>query len=126
MPATEPPPPPMPDLPQDMLVPFRLERPLRAGDTHIQGSGPPGVPIIIANVTLMGEPLVFGEVGPDGRFDFELPGPLEEHYRIGVAVGEIVGMPWTEETFRHPVFHGEEPQTVPQVGFFYDSSQVVP
>lgn len=117
---------PTPDLPQEMLVPFRLEKPLRAGDTQIRGSGPPGVPIIIANITLMGEQIVFGEIGPDGRFDFELSNPLEENYRIGLALGDMTGKSWTEETFRHPMFHGDEAQTVPQAGFYYDSSQVQP
>lgn len=125
-PTTESPSTPLPDLPQEMLVPFRLEKPLRVGDTQVRGSGPPGVPIIIANVTLMGEPLVFGEIGPDGHFEVELPSPLEENYRIGVALGDFAGTPWTEEIFRHPVFYGDESQTVPQVGFFYDTNLVKP
>jgi hypothetical protein len=125
--ATEPlPSTPLPDLPEDMLVPFRLDRPLRAGDTHVRGSGPPGVPIVIANVTRMGDPLVYGEIGADGRFDFELPDPLEASVRIGVALGDLSGEPWNEETFQHPVFNGEGSQTVPQVGFFYDTTQVEP
>lgn len=115
-----------PDLPQEMLVPFRLDKPLRAGDTHVRGSGPPGVPIIVANITLMGEQLVFGEIGPDGQFEFQLPDPLEENYRIGLTVGNLTGTSWTEETFRHPLFHGDDPQTAPQAGFYYDSSLVEP
>ena len=116
---------PLPNLTQEMLVPFRLEKPLHAGDTHVRGSGPPGVPIIIANITLMGEPLVLGEIGPDGHFDFVLPKPLEENYRIGLALGDLAGKPWTEDDFRQPSFYGDEAQTVPQVGFFYDSCLAV-
>lgn len=114
------------NLPQEMLVPFRLEKPLRAGDTHVRGSGPPGVPIVITNITLMGEPLVYGKIGADGRFDLELPDPLQENYRIGIALGDLAGTPWTKEDFRNPLFYGDEAQTVPKVGFFYDSSLVIP
>jgi predicted small lipoprotein YifL len=117
---------PVPDLPEEMLVPFRLEKPLRAGDIAVRGSGPPDVPIIIANVTLMGTPLIFGEIGPDGHFEFDLPAPLEENHRIGLALGDLTGTPWSEEMFRDPVSYGDEPQTVPQVGFFYDTSLVKP
>ena len=109
-----------------MLAPFRLEKPLRVGDTRVRGSGPPEVPIILADITLMGEPLVFGNTTADGTFDFELPQPLELNHRIGVALGDQAQTPWTEEQFRLPLFRGDEPQTVPNVGFFFDTSLVVP
>jgi hypothetical protein len=108
-----------------MLVAFHLEKPLRAGATTIRGSGPPGTPFVVANVTFMGEPWVFGTVGEDGTFEFEIQA-LEENHRIGIALGDLSQTPWTEEQFRDPLFNGDEAQSVPNVGFFYDTALVGP
>lgn len=113
-------------LPEEMLVAFRLEKPLRAGDTVVRGLGPQNVPIVLADVTFMGEPIVFGTIGADGTFAFELPAPLEEGHRIGLGLGDLGQTPWSEEDFRDPRLYGDEALSVPNVGFFYDTNLVAP
>ena len=38
-----------------------------ANAVEVRGTGPAGVPIFIADITFMGEPLGTGTIGPDGK-----------------------------------------------------------
>lgn len=104
-------------------TPFRLERPLRAGATEIRGTGPAGVPIFIADVTFMGEPLGTGTIGPDGTFVVPVP-PLPDGHRVGLALGVLDGTPWKPEDFYLPEYYGTGFMQAPQVGFFHDTVMV--
>lgn len=106
-------------------TPFTLEKPIVAGDTFVRGTGPAGVPIIIMDVTSMGIPLGQVTIGEDGTFEVEVQ-PLGENYRIGIALGDLSGTDWTEESFQDDSFEGDEAKSVPLVGFFFDTAMVGP
>lgn len=101
-------------------TPFQIERPLIAGATEVRGTGPAGVPVFIADVTFMGEPLGVGTIGPDGKFVVSVPA-LPDTHRIGLALGVLDGTQWKAEDFYRPEFFGKDSMQAPQVGFFHDT-----
>jgi hypothetical protein len=106
------------------VVPFRINKPIQAGATEVSGTGPPALPIVIADVNFMGEILGEGVIGADGAFTIKLGIPLEEEHRIGVALNDLTGTPWQSNDFSDPGFFGEESRQVPTVGFFFDTAAV--
>jgi hypothetical protein len=104
-------------------VPFRLDKPLVAGATEVTGSGTPGVPLLLQNVTFMGEMIAQTTVDDSGRFAFTVP-PLEAEVRIGISVGDLAGTRWTPDYFLAPGFRGDEGVSLPNVGYFLDTALV--
>ena len=112
---------PAPDATRDpSIVPFVLDRPLVAGSTEVTGAGPAGVPIVLHDVTFMGEELGTTVVGLNNRFSIVVQ-PLEAAHRVGVAIGDLTGTEWTSENFEGSRFDGPQPMMVPQAGIYLDS-----
>jgi len=105
------------------VVPFQLDRPILPDATEVRGSGPAGVPIYVADVTFMGEPLGTGTIGADGKFVVKVP-PLADGHRIGVALGILDGTRWKPEDFYQQGYYGPDAMQAPQVGFFHDTVMV--
>jgi hypothetical protein len=110
-------------LPVSYAVPFRLDRPIVAGADVVHGTGPAGVPILIADITFMGEVLGQGTIGPDGKFTIKVK-LLEAGHRIGLGLAELAGTQWKAEDFYPAEFFGPDAMQVPQVGFFHDTVMV--
>ena len=91
--------------------------------TVVRGTGLAGVPVFIADVTFMGEPLATGTIGPDGKFSIPVPA-LESKHRIGLALGEMSGTQFKSEQFYSTEFQGPEAMQLPQVGYFLDTVMV--
>lgn len=106
------------------VEPLQLDKPIPAGSTKVTGSGPPGVPIVLMDITFGGNLLASGVIGEDGKFQLTLDRPLEARHRIGVTLGELSGTQWQREDFADERFYGDEALSVPQVGFFYDTYMV--
>jgi hypothetical protein len=105
------------------VVPFRLNKPIIEGADHVSGTGPAGIPIVIADVSFMGEALGTDKIGPDGKFSIKVP-VLEKNHRIGLRVGELAGTRWKAEDFDPQGFWGDGATQVPQVAFFHDTALV--
>ena len=110
-----------PNAPPVAVVPFHLNRPIPVGASEVSGTGPAGVPILIADVTAYGEVLAQGIIQEDGTFVIALPYPIEANHRIGLSLNDLAGTGWSEDTFSDPGFVGEEFKLVPMVGVYYDS-----
>lgn len=106
------------------IVPFVLDRPLEPGATVVSGSGPANVPIVIANVFLMGEIIGEGTIGADGHFSFPISPTLETGHWIGIALDNLTDSEFAYEDFYAQGFRGPGAEQVPQVGFIYDSEFV--
>lgn len=106
------------------VIPFRLDKPVREGAQEITGSGPPGVPVMILDVTFMGNILGETTIDDDGTFIVTIPS-LEKNHRIGLTIGYLDGTEWSPEDFYAPEFNGDEPLQVPMVDFFFDTTMVV-
>jgi hypothetical protein len=115
---------PTPETSRIPIVPFILDRPLKPGATIVSGSGPANVPVVIANVFLMGEIIGEGTIGADGRFEFTVTPALEVGHWIGIALNSLDGTDFAYEDFYANGFRGPGAEQVPQVGFIYDSEFV--
>jgi hypothetical protein len=113
----------VPTLSAGQVYAFRLDKPIRSGTMRVTGGGPPGVPIIIVDITFGGLVLATGNIDQSGRFVFELNQPLEANHRIGLGLGNLSGTPWESIKFDSK-FYGGEPMNVPLVGFFFDTCLV--
>lgn len=98
---------------------FRIDRPLNEGDTEVAGSGPPGVPIVIMDVsytTVIGE----GEVDSDGYFSIDVDPPLKQYSLIGIMLDETKVSPYSKEQ----IPCGEHCRDQPLVGLLFDYTPV--
>ena len=102
---------------------FQLTKPILEEDTEISGIGPAGVPIIILDITFMGEILGEGILNSDGTFSIKVD-TLEKGHRVGIALGNLEDTQWTNENFYGAGFNGDESMQVPMVGYFYDTTIV--
>lgn len=107
---------------------FSIDEPLRKDDAEVSGTGPQGIPIIIADLTLMGETLGRGMVGPDGRFTMPVTPPLTVNHRIGIMLdAQTTEIQYTEELLTQlQTFRGDNAITLPQIGIVYDAASVQP
>jgi len=113
------------DTPVDpSITPFQLNKPVIDGMTEVSGMGPAGVPIMIVDITVMGNILGQGTIGDDGTFLIVVP-VLEKDHRIGVALDNLEGTPWSPEDFTED-YAGDEAYMSPMIGIFYDSTLVTP
>jgi hypothetical protein len=102
------------------LTPFALARPVREGDTVVRGSGPAGVPVVLVDVTFMGQRLAQTVIGPDGTFQVTL-NALEKNHRLGIMLGELTGTSWSDASFQDPGYNGPQAMQVPQIAFLFDT-----
>ena len=100
---------------------FQLNKPIFEGATEITGVGLAGVPIMIEDLTFMGEILGRGVIDEDGTFSISVEA-LEKAHRIGIALDNLEGTQWSQEDFYDEGFNGEDPMQVPLVGYFYDTA----
>ena len=106
-----------------VIVPFEFDRPLRAGATKVTGSGPPNVVIVLQDVTFMGEFVATGKIDENGRFSIALPAPLEARHVIGITI-DVDATTVALGDLSSQGYRGPEAQSIPQVGFYYDTAMV--
>lgn len=106
------------------IVPFSLDKPIQPGTERVRGNGPPGLPVVLVDVTMGGEILGFTTINEEGVFEFKLDNPLEAQHRIGVTLGDLTGTDRAYEDFYDKSFYGDEALSVPQVGFFFDTHMI--
>jgi hypothetical protein len=107
------------------VVPFCLDKPLVEGMTEVHGTGPVGVPIVIVDITLMGTLIGRGTVDQDGTFLVEVS-ELEKNRRVGLGLGDLSETKWRKDGFYADGYRCDEPMQIPQIGFFYDTTMVMP
>lgn len=92
-----------------------LDKPILAGDTFISGVGPADLPVLILNVTFLGEEIGAGVINEDGTFSIRVD-PVPSGIRVGLtADAGTIGL--TESDIKP----GDDAISVPEVGYFYDS-----
>jgi hypothetical protein len=105
------------------VVPFKLNKPIVEGATEVTGTGPPNIPILLEDISFNG--LILGQtvIREDGTFTFEVE-PLEKAHRLGLATDDLTNTKWSEGNFEDPGFWGDEARNIPNIGFFYDTTNV--
>ena len=116
---------PAPETPFPGAIAFQFDRPVKANATQITGNAPAGVVLNIVNITLMGEVLGSGVVGPDNRFAISVT-PLVANIRVGIEVIDTGSSGHAYEDFNNKAYQGEGAVVMPQVGYFLDTVLVEP
>lgn len=99
---------------------FEIDRPVKASNTVLRGTGLPGTGLEVQDVTRMGVQLGAGIVGEDGRFEITV-GALTPQVRLGITLAEDDQAIWA-----NPALLGPESLVVPMVGTYLDTVLVEP
>lgn len=103
---------------------FRIDEPLEAGDVRVSGSGPADLPIVVADLTLMGEVLGRGTIGGDGDFELQVTELITNH-RVGIMLDPQMVEVYTADLLaRIEELVGEGAIVLPHIGRVYASSTV--
>lgn len=88
---------------------FSINEPVKAGDLSVSGTGPVGVPIVLVDVSLVGEPIAYTTIGKDGIFIFNFDKPLPAGHSIGIQLGDITGTDFSPSEFQFNETYYERP-----------------
>lgn len=99
---------------------FVLHSPIRSGDTVVSGSGPSNVPIILVDVSDMGEKLGETKIDQGGNFIFVLELPLQGGHSIGLQLGDVSNTEFNERDFLFSESYYERPY----IGILFDIANV--
>lgn len=95
---------------------FVIDRPVKASDSTVTGTGPAGVPIKLINVSEVGVVLAETTIGADGSFSFTLEEPLQSGHSIGLQLGNIENTDLNPDDFLYSETYYERPL----VGILFD------
>jgi len=116
--------PPSAEIPEEFRFSINEEL-LVIGATQVEGTGPPGIGIIIVDVTLMGQRLGDGYIQPDGTFSIYINPPLEKYHYIGIQVGVPVSQEAGPEYLQQFVpYAGDGVMDMMMVGTLWDTAEV--
>jgi hypothetical protein len=101
---------------------FTLDLPLKAGDTTVRGTGMPGVPLRVVNVTQMASELGRGIVESDGSFEIQLVEGLPPQERIGLMLGDLGDSAFQKTDF----IAGPGYTDIPYIGVVFTSTLTSP
>lgn len=103
---------------------FRLDLPLTAEDSVVNGQAPPNLALAVVDVSSGGIVLGSGVSDADGRFSIGVPG-LPDGHRVGITFSELqpgkTHPEMSQEYFPH---RGEGFINIPNVGIFFDSTLI--
>jgi len=95
---------------------FIINRPVRAADSEVSGTGPAGVPIKLINVSEVGVVLAETTIREDGTFTFTLQERLQTGHSIGLQLGDIENTDFNPDDFLYSDTYYERPL----VGILFD------
>ena len=95
---------------------FKITLPVSAGDIVVTGTGPVGVPIILVDVSEVGELLGSTVINEDGTFTFELSKGLSGNHQIGLQLGDLTGTDLNENNY----VYNEDYYSKPFIGILFD------
>lgn len=99
---------------------FEMFKPVKDGDTVIEGKGPVGVPILLIDITEMGTQLGETLIDNEGKFRFELSNPVQSGHTVGIKLGDISDMDLNPQDFLYsPTYYDR-----PQIGVLFDIANV--
>ncbi|PIE81838.1 MAG: hypothetical protein CSA11_02920 [Chloroflexi bacterium] len=106
-------------------VRFHIE-PVSASSSDVVGTAPPGILLVVADITYAGT--VLGEGRSDGEGNFTIPvNNLIEGHRIGLSLVEIPpGETLESMVEQYFPYRGDNFQLVPNVGVFMETALIQP
>jgi len=99
---------------------FTIDEPLTINSTSVTGIGPAGVPIILIDVSQMGEKLSETIINGQGNFMFSLNSPLIIDHTIGIQIGDLANTRFDPNDFiSSPTYYDK-----PMIGIILDIANV--
>ena len=95
---------------------FTVDRPVKASDEYVTGTGPAGVPIVLISISEVGAVLSETVIDNDGVFQFTLEEPLVSGHTIGIQLGDIENTEFSESDFQYSETYYERPM----IGILFD------
>jgi hypothetical protein len=95
---------------------FIIDRPVKASDSTVSGTGPAGVPIKLIDVSEVGVVLAETTINADGTFTFTLQDPLQSGHSIGLQLGDVENTDFNPDDFLYSDTYYERPL----VGILFD------
>ncbi len=95
---------------------FHIDRPVSSTDFSVTGTGPANVPIILVNVSKVGDVLADTIINEQGTFVFQLDQALIAGHTIGIQLGNIEGTEFEEDQFVYSETYFDRPY----VGILFD------
>lgn len=91
---------------------FQINLPVKSGDMIVTGNGPVDVPLLLVDISEVGEPIAETTIDKSGHFTFTLQSPLTEGHMIGLKIGDLSGTNLHYEDF----LESNEYSDIPLIG----------
>jgi hypothetical protein len=88
---------------------FTINRPININSSTVSGEGPAGLPIILVDVSEVGEVLAETIIDENGVFTFQLTTPLIQNHIIGIQLGDLTGTNYNEADYQYSDSYFERP-----------------
>lgn len=95
---------------------FHIDRPVSSTDLTVTGNGPANVPIILVNVSEVGNVLAETVIDEQGTFVFQINQALTVGHTLGIQLGNIEGTEFEENQFVYSETYFDRPY----VGILFD------
>lgn len=95
---------------------FTIYEPVVNNSTMVEGEGPAGLPIILVDVSEVGEVLGTTTIDANGYFSFNLDTPLLQNHIVGIQLGDLSGTDFVEQDYIYSDTYFERPL----VGILFD------
>ena len=95
---------------------FTIYEPVVNNSTIVEGEGPAELPIILVDVSEVGEVLATTTIDANGYFSFSLDTPLIQNHIIGLQLGDLSGTDFVEQDYQYSDSYFERPL----VGILFD------
>lgn len=99
---------------------FTINKPVKASDIQVTGTGPAGVPIRLIDVTQSGKVIAITTIRDDGSFSFDVAGKLVAGHRVALVLGDTTGTSFNPSDF----ISGPGYQDFPLIGILFDSAYI--
>jgi len=100
---------------------FNISEPVLEGSTQVSGTGPANVPIILIDVTEMGDIIAETTIQSNGEFAFDFSTPLRKGHAVGLQIGDLSRTNFNYDDFTY----GENYIDKPLIGILLDMASVV-
>ncbi len=95
---------------------FNMEEPVKWDSLIVKGYGPAEVPLVLVDVSNMGERISQTVINKEGIFVFDLNEPLIKGHSIGIQLGDLTGTNFDPNDFIYSLTYYDKPM----IGILFD------
>jgi hypothetical protein len=99
---------------------FNIDKPVKLSATMVTGNGPANVPMVLVDVSEMGQELATTTIDGQGNFIFILTSPLIVDHTIGIKLGDVQDTTLDPDDFMYSDSYYDRPL----IGILFDIARV--